>query len=167
MVPVRSSGADDETRKKQDLAAGRTQPSTEFPLKYGQKLRGGKVQLVPGRCLPFSFSNSIRAMFASSDMNTEKSQYSLPNGNLNVSGTGTGSTISICGGNGGSASIKDDIPLRDSTGNQSTALLEGGVSSSIGNRTAGLLTPRRWSSPTVRRSTEDVSHLIINNLLNS
>lgn len=160
MVPARSS-ADDETRKKQDSAPGRSQPSIEFPLRYGQKLRGGKSQLVTGRCLPFSFSNSIRSMFTTTDLNAVKSQYSLPNGNSNgsVSGSGSGSTISICGNGGNSNSnIKDDIPQKDNTGSQPLNGLDGvGGSCNVGNRTSGLLTPRRWSSPTVRRAMEDVS----------
>ena len=164
MVPARSS-ADDETRKKQDSAPGRSQPSTEFPLRYGQKLRGGKSQLVTGRCLPFSFSNSIRSMFTTTDLNAVKSQYSLPNGNSNGSvsgsgsGSGSGSTISICGNVGNSnSSIKDDIPQKDNTGSQPLNGIDGvGGNCNVGNRTAGLLTPRRWSSPTVRRAMDDVS----------
>lgn len=98
-------------------------------------------------------------MFTTTDLNAVKSQYSLPNGNSNgsVSGSGSGSTISICG-NGGNSSLKDDIPQKDNTGSQPLNGLDGvGGSCSVGNRTAGLLTPRRWSSPTVRRATEDVS----------
>jgi hypothetical protein len=174
-LPVRA-GIDDETRKKQDSVTGKTQPSTDFPSKYGQKLRGGKSQIVTGRCLPFSFSNSIRSMFASADISTGKSQYSLPNGNVTGSGSGSGSvsgsasgsgsgsgsssTISI-GGNGGITSIRDDIPQRENAGSQANTGVEGGVNSTVGNRTAGLLTPRRWSSPTVRRASEDVSNHII------
>lgn len=172
-LPVRA-GIDDEARKKQDSVTGKTQPSTDFPSKYGQKLRGGKSQIVTGRCLPFSFSNSIRSMFASTDISTGKSQYSLPNGNVtgsasgsgSVSGSGSGSgsgsssTISV-GGNGGNTSLRDDIPQRENAGSQANAGVEGGANSNVGNRTAGLLTPRRWSSPTVRRASEDVSNRII------
>jgi hypothetical protein len=117
-------------------------------------------------------------MFASTDISAGKSQYSLPNGNLSGSGSGSGSvsgsgsgsgsssssTISIAG-NGGNTSIRDDIPQRENAGSQANTGVEGGAISNVGNRTAGLLTPRRWSSPTVRRASEDVSNRHLSHLI--
>ena len=108
-------------------------------------------------------------------MNTGKSQYSLPNGNLTGSvsgsgsvsglGSGSGSSSTISIGNGGNTSIRDDIPQRENAGSKANTGVEGGVNSNVGNRTAGLLTPRRWSSPTVRRASEDVSNQLFYLLL--
>jgi hypothetical protein len=137
-----NSYMDEELRRKNENAGSIS--TGESSGRNGIK-RIGKSQIVTGRCLPFSFSNSFRSIFSPSD-GSHRTPSTHKNGLI---GTGSGTSNSNSPKN--ATKDKDDKGLE--------------ASANEGHRTAGLLTPGRCPSPAIRRVSEDVRTLCLPSIL--